>query len=174
MHQNPAFFSPSIYLHYIYYEDMNAEVEMTPNVPRRIAQPVLPWLEEMAKADRQMSTATTFKSMMAEGLMSWNWGQLFMLALKRPHMHTHACAPAVTLLSLWSRVPVATATEWVCAWESHVPCKLRQVWWETVKMFIGLLNWEIILCYSCTTKSPKTGYMVSRLQEKLTWKQKCA
>lgn len=158
---------------------MKAEVEMIPNVPRRIATSVLPWVEEMATADRQTSTATTFKSMMAEGLMSRSRGRLFIHALKLTHMHTHACAPAVThpphcsLLSLWRRVPVATATEWVCV---RKPCSLQAS--------TGLMrncqdvDWPAELRENTLLflhhKVAQNWLYGSRLQEKLTRKQKCA
>lgn len=58
-------------------------------------RPVLPSLEEMVKADRQRSTATTFRSMTADGMKGRSRKELYIHTCA----HTHMCnAPAFTLL----------------------------------------------------------------------------
>lgn len=119
-------------------------------------KPVLPLLEEMVKADRQRSTATTFRSMMADGMKGRNRKEPYIHTCTHTHVHTHVqCAsfhPPTSkswLLSCWC---------WVSVREKAVaPSKLRQVWWEPFQTFIAWWIQKVKVCYCCTRKSGYVG-----------------
>lgn len=88
-------------------------------------QPVLPSLEGMVNADRQRSTATTFRSMTADGMKGRSRTELYI------HTHTHTHVQRASFHPPTSRSWLLSCWCWVSVREKAVgPCKLRQVWWD--------------------------------------------
>lgn len=148
-----------IYFNYLCPTILFSATQTQTNTKKILMQkwkPVLPLLEEMVKADRQRSTATTFRSMMADGMKGRSRKEPYIHTCSHTHVHTHVqCAgfhPPTSqswLLSCWC---------WVSVREKAVaPSKLRQVWWEPFQTFIAWWIQKVKVCYCCTRKSGYVG-----------------